>query len=74
MKEPYYIQCKFKQNDSEYTAYIPENGARVELTMELENKEGRWEVLEVYKDTRIDYKTAKAHERDFINQRKVSDI
>jgi hypothetical protein len=66
MKESDYLQCKFTQGNAEYTAYISQEGARVGLSMELEGKDGRWKVVEVYKDSRVPYETAKLHERDYV--------
>lgn len=43
-----FVQCKLKKDNAEYTAYIPIEGAVVGLTFELDDKEGRWEVIEVY--------------------------
>lgn len=74
MKDTYYIQCKFKQGTKEYTAYIPERGARIGLSMELEDKEGRWKVIEVMRETRIDSERAKRASRDYLKQRDASDI
>lgn len=74
MKKSHYIQCTFSQGDTEYTAYIPEHGAKVGHSMVLEGKEGRWTVTVVSKDTRIDWEMALRRSRDYVNQRKASDI
>ncbi len=51
-REPY-IQCTFKQGDTEYVAHIPEHGAKLGYSMELDGKVGRWVVTSVGHDTAI---------------------
>jgi len=69
-----YIQCKLRQNDNDYIAYIPAYGAKRGLTMKLEDREGRWLVVDVYKDSRVNEEMAKMRSNDYRKHRDATDI
>lgn len=77
-KKIYYRQCTMRRkNRGEYVAWIPEKFAEVGRWLELKMKDGRWQnhwqVIYVGSSKREESYLV-AHERDYLNQRKASDI
>ena len=50
-----YVQCKFKNENSETTAWIPEEGAEVGKSMLFKGDDDkkRWTVVEVFNATKM---------------------
>lgn len=71
----FYRQCRFRSGNTETVAWIEERGAKVGyfVTFEDDDQEGRlWEVLSV--GQRIPKDVVFDRERDYMKQRKASDI
>jgi len=69
----FYRQCKLRSNGTELTCWIEERGARVGWLITLEDYPGQlWKVMDVY--TKLPKHVVFEQERDYLNQRKASDI
>jgi len=79
-KEKFYCQCDLARPTDEgrqlMVSWIPEEIAKVGATVRLKDENGTWTegwlVLAVYGRRPLSY--LREHDRDYINQRKQSDV
>jgi hypothetical protein len=71
----YFKQCQFRSGNIHTMAWIEEEGAKVGNTMIFKDTDDprRWEVTLVF-DIRLTEDAVKERERDYLKQRKASDI
>lgn len=67
-----YKQVKLTKNNVFVTVWIPEHFAHVGKYLKIKDEDG-WQVLEVYQ-ARISQEQLSEYERDYLHQRKMSDI
>ena len=72
----YYKQCTLRSGNTETVAWIEERGAKVGYSVTLEDSEdpARWWEVVLTGSNRIAKDEVYARERDYLNQRKASDI
>lgn len=76
MKTKYYRQCVLQKGNTHTTSYIPEVYANVGSTLKLKNEHDQWDNGWVVTKAgeKIDAEYVETNERNYMRQRKASDI
>lgn len=72
----YHVQCQFVRGNERYTAWIPEEYAKLGRVLKLRHDDGHWEDgWEVKRrGARMLSSYVEDHERNYLKQREASDI